>query len=64
MLPHTDEKDDGHQAVNSGVGVNGFEFAKVYAALQNSFEQGLTGLHYLGFIKLHHIWEIAGFAGH
>ena len=63
MLPHADKKDDGHQAVNSGVGVNRFEFAKVNAALQNFFEQNVTRLHHLGFIKLHQFGEIAGFAG-
>ena len=63
MLPHADKKDGGYQAVNSGVRVKRFEFTVVYAALQDFFEQGVTGLHHLGFIKLHHIGKIAGFAG-
>ena len=63
MLPHADKKDDGYQAVNSGVGVKRFEFTAVYATLQDFFEQGVTGLHHLGFIKLHHFGEVAGFTG-
>ena len=64
MLPHAEEEDHRHQAVNRFVGIQGFELTVVNAALKDFFEQGLTGKHHLGFVKLHHIREIAGFAGH
>jgi hypothetical protein len=48
---------------SAGAGKLSNLFSPGNAALKDFFEQSLTGAHHLCLVKLHHIREIAGFAG-